>query len=88
LDGRRIVTIDIQFDLTFFKYFHCRLIVSTALVGVCSEFLVASIEDVTKLWHIGETFVGLILIPIVGNAAEHLTAVTVALKNKVNLFYI
>ena len=33
----------------------------------------------------GEVFVGLIIIPIVGNAAEHVTAITVALKNKMDL---
>ncbi|KAG1120117.1 hypothetical protein G6F42_012824 [Rhizopus arrhizus] len=61
------------------------LIVVTVIVGVCAEFLVSAIEEVTKVWHISETFVGLILIPIVGNAAEHLTAVTCALKNKMDL---
>ncbi|KAG1457361.1 hypothetical protein G6F56_006624 [Rhizopus delemar] len=61
------------------------LLVVTALVGVCAEFLVSAIEDVTELWHISETFVGLILLPIVGNAAEHLTAVTCAVKNKMDL---
>ncbi|KAI8878311.1 calcium/proton exchanger [Backusella circina FSU 941] len=61
------------------------LLVVTALVGVNAEFLVAAIEDVTTIWNISETFVGLILIPIVGNAAEHLTAVTVALKDKMDL---
>ncbi|KAG1180266.1 hypothetical protein G6F70_000653 [Rhizopus microsporus] len=55
------------------------LIIVTALVGVCAEFLVSAIEDVTKVWHISETFVGLILLPIVGNAAEHLTAMDLAL---------
>ncbi|KAG1155665.1 hypothetical protein G6F37_008336 [Rhizopus arrhizus] len=61
------------------------LLVITALVGVCAEFLVSAIEDVTEEWGISETFVGLILLPIVGNAAEHLTAVTCALKNKMDL---
>lgn len=64
--------------------FPCRLLVVTVLVGVCAEFLVSAIEDVTEAWGISETFVGLILLPIVGNAAEHLTAVTCALKNKVH----
>ncbi|KAG0786610.1 hypothetical protein G6F21_008474 [Rhizopus arrhizus] len=62
-----------------------KLLVITALVGVCAEFLVSAIEDVTEEWGISETFVGLILLPIVGNAAEHLTAVTCALKNKMDL---
>jgi len=61
------------------------LLVATALVGVCSEYLVGSIEGIVKVWHISESFVGLILIPIVGNAAEHLTAVTVAMKDKMDL---
>lgn len=64
---------------------HLRLVVVTTIVGVCAEFLVSAIEEVTEVWHISETFVGLILIPIVGNAAEHLTAVTCALKNKMDL---
>lgn len=68
-----------------FLFLHLRLIVVTTIVGVCAEFLVSAIEEVTKVWHISETFVGLILIPIVGNAAEHLTAVTCALKNKMDL---
>jgi len=57
----------------------------TIFVAVCSEFLVASLEDVTTVWGITETFAGMILLPIVGNAAEHLTAVTVAMKNKLDL---
>ncbi|KAI8364010.1 calcium/proton exchanger [Choanephora cucurbitarum] len=61
------------------------LIIVTVIVGVCAEFLVSAIEEVTELWHISETFVGLILLPIVGNAAEHLTAVTCATKNKMDL---
>ncbi|OBT42237.1 calcium/proton exchanger [Pseudogymnoascus sp. WSF 3629] len=61
------------------------LLVSTGLVAVCAEFMVASINDVTTHTALGETFVGLIILPIVGNAAEHMTAVTVATKNKVDL---
>ncbi|KAI8142801.1 calcium/proton exchanger [Fennellomyces sp. T-0311] len=61
------------------------LLAITALVAVCAEFLVSAIEDVVEQWHISETFVGLILLPIVGNAAEHVTAVTVAMKNKMDL---
>ena len=39
----------------------------------------------TATGSIGETFVGLVLLPIVGNAAEHATAVTVACKDKMDL---
>ncbi|KAJ5929204.1 vacuolar calcium ion transporter [Penicillium verhagenii] len=61
------------------------LVVSTAFVGVCAEFMVDSISALTATGAIGETFVGLVLLPIVGNAAEHATAVTVACKDKMDL---
>ncbi|KAF7556272.1 hypothetical protein G7Z17_g1571 [Cylindrodendrum hubeiense] len=61
------------------------LLVSTALVAVCAEFLVGSIEEVVATSSVGEIFIGLIILPIVGNAAEHVTAVTVAMKNKMDL---
>lgn len=59
------------------------LIVVTCVVAYCSELLTGSIESMSA--HISETFIGVILLPIVGNAAEHLTAVTVAVKNKMDL---
>ncbi|OAQ79329.1 vacuolar calcium ion transporter [Purpureocillium lilacinum] len=61
------------------------LLLTTGLVAVCAEFLVGSIEAVTKSSTIGEIFIGLIILPIVGNAAEHVTAITVAMKNKMDL---
>ncbi|KAG5951981.1 hypothetical protein E4U53_001874 [Claviceps sorghi] len=61
------------------------LLASTALVAVCAEFLVGSIKEVTASSGLGEVFIGLIILPIVGNAAEHVTAVTVAMKNKMDL---
>jgi Ca2+:H+ antiporter len=61
------------------------LLLATALIGVCAEFLVDSIHEVTCEYHVSPTFVGLILLPIVGNAAEHATAVTVAIKDKMDL---
>lgn len=61
------------------------LLVSTGLVAACAEFLISSIEDVTSSSSVGETFIGLIVLPIVGNAAEHVTAITVAMKNKMDL---
>jgi Ca2+:H+ antiporter len=57
----------------------------TVLVAICSEFLVDSIDGITHAWGISETFAGMILLPIVGNAAEHLTAVTVSIKGKIDL---
>ena len=61
------------------------LAISTALVAVCAEFMVDSINAITAEGGISKTFVGLILLPIVGNAAEHATAVTVAVKDKMDL---
>jgi len=57
----------------------------TVLVAVCSEYLVDSIEGITVAWGISETFAGMVLLPIVGNAAEHMTAVTVSIKGKLDL---
>ena len=61
------------------------LLVSTALVAVCAEFLVSSIDYLVDNTSVSEAFIGLIILPIVGNAAEHVTAVTVASKNKMDL---
>lgn len=61
------------------------LLVSTALVAVCAEFLVSSIGYLVGHTSVSEAFIGLIVLPIVGNAAEHVTAVTVASKNKMDL---
>jgi len=61
------------------------LTVVTVLVAVTAEFLVSSIDGLTSTGHISEAWVGLILLPIVGNAAEHVTAVTVSYKDKLDL---
>ena len=61
------------------------LLVSTGLVAICAEFLVSSINYLVDNTSVSEAFIGLIILPIVGNAAEHVTAVTVASKNKMDL---
>ncbi|KAF2167301.1 hypothetical protein M409DRAFT_22728 [Zasmidium cellare ATCC 36951] len=62
------------------------LLISTALVAVCAEFMVDAIpEMIENSPSVSEAFIGLIILPIVGNAAEHVTAVTVAAKNKMDL---
>ncbi|GAA5985848.1 hypothetical protein JCM11641_005319 [Rhodosporidiobolus odoratus] len=61
------------------------LVVTTAITGVTAEFLVSSIDGLTTSTSINREFVALILLPVVGNAAEHVTAVTVATKNKLDL---
>ncbi len=61
------------------------LAVATILIAIESELLVASIEPMTAAVGISKMFVGIILIPIVGNAAEHSTAIIMALKNKMDI---
>lgn len=58
---------------------------STVIIALCAEFMVDSISDITADGKVSAEFVGLILLPIVGNAAEHATAVTVAVKDKMDL---
>jgi len=57
---------------------------ATVLVALESELLVSSLEGATETLGMSKLFVGLILIPIVGNAAEHSSAVFLAMKNKVD----
>jgi len=57
----------------------------TICVAVNSEILVDAIEGVTEEYGIPKAFIGVILLPIVGNAAEHTTAVTSAIKGKMDL---
>lgn len=61
------------------------LLVSTGLVAVCAEFLVDAIPGMIASTPVSQAFIGLIILPIVSNAAEHVTAVTVATKNKMDL---
>jgi Ca2+:H+ antiporter len=61
------------------------LAIAGALVGVMSEVLVGSIEEASKQIGLSEFFVGVFIVAIVGNAAEHYVAVVVARKNKMDL---
>ena len=61
------------------------LSVATGFVALLSEFLVGTIENVRGTFGVTETFVGIIVVAIVGNAAEHSTAILMALKNKMDL---
>ncbi|KAF0686496.1 Aste57867_21683 [Aphanomyces stellatus] len=58
---------------------------ATLIVSILSEFLVASINGFVESVHVSKSFVGIIILPIVGNAVEHLTAVRVALKQRMEL---
>lgn len=57
----------------------------TLLVALESELLVGTLEEATSQLGLTTLFTGVILLPIIGNAAEHATAVTVAMKNKMDL---
>jgi Ca2+:H+ antiporter len=61
------------------------LVVATALIALLSEFLVGSIQPTAEALGMSDVFVGIFVVAIVGNAAEHSTAVLVAVKNKMDL---
>ncbi|MEW6543249.1 MAG: calcium/proton exchanger [Nitrospirota bacterium] len=61
------------------------LTVVTVAVAVMSEFLVGALEPAAASLGMTQVFVGVILVALVGNAAEHSTAVLVAMKNKMDL---
>jgi calcium/proton exchanger (cax) len=61
------------------------LLIATVLVALLSEFLVGTIENVRDSVGLTEVFVGVIVVAIVGNAAEHSTAIVMAVKNKMDL---
>lgn len=68
-----------------FKVAIAILVLSTVGVVYLSEVLVGEIEPVVEALGISEFFIGLIFIPIIGNVAEHLVAVQMAIKNKMTL---
>ncbi|MEY2466087.1 MAG: Ca2+:H+ antiporter, partial [Verrucomicrobiota bacterium] len=61
------------------------LLVATAFVALLSEFLVGSVEAARTKLGVTEMFIGIIVVAIIGNAAEHSTAVWMAMKNKMDL---
>jgi Ca2+:H+ antiporter len=61
------------------------LILATIGTAIASETLIGAVEPVTQQLGLTEFFLGIIIIPLVGNVAEHLVAVQVALKNKMEL---
>jgi len=61
------------------------LLGATVAVALVSEALVGALEETTQAWGLTDVFVGVIIVAIVGNAAEHSTAVLMALKDKMDL---
>jgi Ca2+:H+ antiporter len=62
----------------------CLLIASTVCIAFLSEIFVATVEPMADSAGLHKTFVGIILVPIIGNAAEHSSAIIMAVKNKMN----
>ncbi len=61
------------------------LIVATILVALMSEMLVGTVERASHFLGMNKVFIGVVVVAVVGNAAEHSTAVLVALKNEMDL---
>ncbi len=61
------------------------LVGSAAVIGVMSELLVGATEEATAAMGLSKFFVGIILVPIIGNAAEHSSAVLMAHRNRMDL---
>ncbi len=61
------------------------LLVTTGLTAWLSEILVHHVEHAAKMLHMNPIFIGLIVIAIIGNAAEHSSAVIMAMKDKMDL---
>jgi Ca2+:H+ antiporter len=63
------------------------LALASVLVALEGDVLVGAVRPVTQSLGVGELFVGLVIIPIVGNVAEHFSAVVLAGKNKMDLSF-
>jgi len=61
------------------------LLLSAGAIGVVAEVLVSATEEAVKVLGLSEFFVGLILIPIIGNAAENSSAIIMAMRNRMDL---
>mmetsp|Transcript_148246 Transcript_148246/g.412866 ORF Transcript_148246/g.412866 Transcript_148246/m.412866 type:complete len:197 (+) Transcript_148246:97-687(+) len=61
------------------------LAVTTVVVAFCSEFLVESIDGLAEQCGMGRPFIGVVLLPMVGNACEHAGAVRMAMAEKLDI---
>jgi len=61
------------------------LAVTTVITSFATDYLIDAIKGTVDTWNVSREFVGIILLPIIGNAAEHYTAITVAMRNKMDL---
>jgi len=63
------------------------LLAAAVLVGFVSELLVGAIHEAGEALGLGKVFMGVVVIAVIGNAAEHSTAVLMAAKNKMDLAF-
>lgn len=61
------------------------LLISTAFVALISEFLVGAVESARASLGLTEVFVGVIVVAVIGNAAEHSSAILMAVRDKMDL---
>ncbi|XP_010505433.1 PREDICTED: vacuolar cation/proton exchanger 1 [Camelina sativa] len=61
------------------------LVGMTLVIALLSEYVVATIETASESWNLSVSFISIILLPIVGNAAEHAGAIIFAFKNKLDI---
>lgn len=61
------------------------LVIATIGIVVMSEVLVGALEPAAEAWGLSDMFIGVMLVPLIGNVAEHLVAVQVALRNQMDL---
>lgn len=61
------------------------LLITTGFIIWLSEILVGTVEHTTEALGLSEFFVGIIIVPLIGNVAEHMVAVTAAMKNRMEL---
>jgi Ca2+:H+ antiporter len=61
------------------------LLIATGLIAMLSEFLVGAVSEASHMLGLTEIFIGVIVVAIIGNAAEHSTAVLMSVRNKMDL---
>ncbi|KAM0320570.1 hypothetical protein ACHAPQ_009927 [Fusarium lateritium] len=61
------------------------LIITSFLMSMCGEFLVSTIDNITHEGNLSEALIGLVILPIVGNVAEYVTVVAVAVRDNIDL---
>ena len=61
------------------------LAVAATFVAIESELLVATVEGTVKAIGLPEAFIGVVIVPLIGNVAEHASAIIMARKNKIDI---